>query len=259
MKIIGYSERGAINSLLYGICYSSNANSLLGKLVSLITFLFQSDVSIDVQHAQALIEQSFSDFGDADAVFLIDSGKKKVSIFMEAKVKSSQKQDWLINDEFNKFKNDIEKFKNDNKKRVNSSNLFVQLYHKLRLVNELKQNGLNKLKEGVEFPKCSSKQFRKIGKNPVVLKAINLIKGYLDSTYYVSLVPDRREEVAKFYDNVLKNFAPSEFQQWDCSRYGFLCWKDIEGYCKENCLKKTLDILEFNEEQIFSRAQIESS
>lgn len=244
MNIIGYSERGAINSLLYEIYFSPNAESLLSQLFSRITFPFLDEPPIVVQDAQVLIEQSFSDFGDADAVFLINTGIKKISIFLEAKVKSYQKAIWSIQEEFNKFKNNVNS-------KVSSSNLFVQLYHKLILFYNLKDANFINLKVGVKFPYCSSKQMRKIGNNEVVLRAVEMVKGYIDSDYYVALVPDSRLNVTKFYENILKNFTPEGFQRWNCSRYGFLVWEDIREYCYKNNLKNTLELLKYNEGQIF--------
>ncbi|OFV68089.1 MAG: hypothetical protein SCAL_000729 [Candidatus Syntrophoarchaeum caldarius] len=51
-----------------------------------------------------MIEQSFSDFGDADAVILVNNQGDKEAVFIEAKVKTSQKPYWSILEEFEDFK-----------------------------------------------------------------------------------------------------------------------------------------------------------
>jgi len=117
------------------------------------------------------IEQSFSDFGDADALLLIDNDNVKQSLFIEAKVKTSQQKFWSIEDEFNSFNDEIRKFyKRTKENKLSSSNLFTQLYRKLRFYNAMKADGIDLLKRGVNFPKCSSKEIKKIGKNKVVLR-----------------------------------------------------------------------------------------
>jgi hypothetical protein len=79
LRIIGYSERGITNSLFYEISYSSQPVSLLEKLLSLVRFPYVGQQSIQISSAKILIEQSFSDFGDADVVLLTETGTQHVS------------------------------------------------------------------------------------------------------------------------------------------------------------------------------------
>ncbi|RXG62551.1 hypothetical protein ES695_21510, partial [Candidatus Atribacteria bacterium 1244-E10-H5-B2] len=134
MEILGYSERGLINSLCYELKYSPNNLQLLNNLLSFVSFPYQT-VNFQISEAKILIEQSFSDFGDADLVLLVNNFKSKQVIFIEAKVKTCQRACWNILEEFEKFKEGIEK------DEVCSSNLFVQLYHKVRLVKTLQSGG----------------------------------------------------------------------------------------------------------------------
>jgi len=126
MEILGYSERGLINSLFYELKYSPNNLQLLNSLLSLVSFPYQK-VNFQISEAKILIEQSFSDFGDADLVLLVSNFKSKQVIFIEAKVKTYQRDYWNILEE---FKRGVEKDK------VSSSNLFVQLYQNKNIKTE---------------------------------------------------------------------------------------------------------------------------
>ena len=166
MEIIGYSERGLINSLFYEIKYSKNSLKLFNEFMSLISFPYLNNIDFLIKDITIFIEQSFSDFGDADAVFLIDNNGRKQSIFIEAKVKTFHRLSWSIEKEFKNFDEGIKQDK------VSSSNLFTQLYHKLRLIRALKNGGILSLLKGISFPQCSSRNIRKIGNNRVVLRAV---------------------------------------------------------------------------------------
>jgi len=165
MEIIGYSERGLLNSLFYEIMYSKNNLELFNEFLSLISFPYDS-VYFNVNDAKILVEQSFSDFGDADSVVLLDNSQSKQCVFIEAKVKTSQRKTWSIEKEFETF------IEGSNQGKVSSSNLFVQLYYKVRLIKALQNKTL--FQKGVSFPEClltKSKRVRKIGNNKVVLEA----------------------------------------------------------------------------------------
>ena len=104
-------------------------------------------------------------------------------MFIEAKVKPFQTKSWIIDKEW-------EKFIAGTTSRVSSSNLFTQMYHKVRFVGALKEGGIRELKSGVRFPDSSSKQIRKIGNNEVVMRAVEKIELHLDNVYYLALVPE---------------------------------------------------------------------
>jgi hypothetical protein len=123
MEIFGYSERGIINSLLYEMKFSQNNLQLLNDFLPLVSFPYQI-VNFKISGAKILIEQSFSDFGDADAVLLLNNEGNNQVNFIEAKVKTSQGK-WSIYDEFEKFKSGVPK---SEPPKGFSSNLFVQLY-----------------------------------------------------------------------------------------------------------------------------------
>jgi hypothetical protein len=242
MKVIGYSERGLLNSLFYEIKYNGNNLLLLNKLLSLVHFP-ELTIPFQISDAKILIEQSFSDFGDSDVLLLVSNKEEKQAYFIEAKVGSQ----WSIFKQFEKFKNGISV-----EKGMHSSNLFAQLYSKVRLVDGLNTNK-EKLQSGLTFPKCSSKGIRKIGKNKVVLTAIDLLETYCKNSFFVALVPNKKCYIEKFYQEEFKECTPEEFEKWDISHWGFLFWDEIEEFCRDNQLQRTIENFEFNEGQIYTK------
>ena len=79
--ILGYSERGIVNALLYEIQNSKNSNPLIKILLERATFPYRDKVDFNISTAEILIEQSFSDFGDADIVFLLNTGRHKITVW----------------------------------------------------------------------------------------------------------------------------------------------------------------------------------
>ena len=244
MRILGYSERGLVNSLFFEIAYSQNSELLLYELLSISRFPFLSNYKFSVSDAVILVEQSFSDFGDADSLLLITSEDKSSSVFIEAKVKPFQKKSWSIEDEFDNFINGT-------KSKVSSSNLFTQLYHKVRLVTSLRQSGMISIQKGIPFPSSSSKQIRKIGNNQIVLNATKALLEHLDDTLYLAIVPDDRNNLETFYKSGLLEVEPEGYLDWDVSPYGYTTWADVESYCRRNQLENTLSVFEHNQGQIY--------
>ena len=246
MKIVGYSERGIINALLYGIKYSATAESLLEDLLSRSRFPLIDGTAFHVSDAEVLIEQSFSGFGDADALLLINTGQSAISVFVEAKVKTFQRAHWTIDDEFREFTSGT-------RTKVGSSNLFAQLYHKVRMVAGLRQGGIPALQVGIDFPKSSSRQIRKIGNNGVVLRAVEKLAEHLEKVYYLAILPEQPANLENFFKNELNWMAPADYSDWDVQSYGYLAWSDVEAFCSENRLENTLRVFKFNEGQIYGQ------
>jgi len=248
MKITGYSERGAVNALFYEIAYSSAPLRRLEGFLALAHFGGGLQIAEGLSGAQVFIEQSLSDFGDADAILLLDVGERRTLVFLEAKVKSSSAEDWTLDREFGQF---MEGCRTDRK--LNSSNLFTQLYHKTRLVEGLvSSGGVTALKNGLDFPACSTKGRRKIGQNPIVLKVVNEIAGYATDVWYLALVPDTTKNVRAFFEDLAKGPWPLP-KAPNLARWGGLAWENVLGFCDSANLPNTRRILEFNGEQICSQ------
>ena len=99
MKIMGYSERGIVSSLFNEIAFSANSYDLLSRLLRLVVSPFAEIGLSEIQEAKLLIEQSFSDFGDLDALLLLTHDGKRLSLFLEAKVKTIHTSVWSIDEE----------------------------------------------------------------------------------------------------------------------------------------------------------------
>jgi len=249
MEIVGYSERGLVNSLCYELKYAQNNLGLLDDLLSLVSFPYRK-VNFKISEAKILIEQSFSDFGDADLVLLVKNGETKQIIFVEAKVKTSQPCYWSIAKEFDKFKGWIRNG-NINSPNKSSSNLFVQLYHKVRFISELKYSGGKQLQIGINYPKCFKKSIRKIGNNKVVLNAVNECLAYSKEAFFVALVPDDPKNLKDFYNNTLRCYKPGGFQGWDIENWGYISWRQVEDYCANYRFKETSENFAWNKGQIY--------
>ena len=258
MEILGYSERGMINSLFYEMKFSQNNLQLFSDFLSLFSFPYRA-VNFQISDAKILIEQSFSDFGDADAVVLVENKSWKQAMFIEAKVRAFK--NWQILIEFEKFTKTSEKIREKIKrnedaqeiKRKLTSNLFMQLYLKTRMVKTLQKSDVAQLQEGIQFPKVSSKEYRKIGNNKVVLKAVNQLKGYCKDALFIALVPDDVSNLRNFYQGALKDYSPEGFQEWDIRNWGYVTWAQVEEFCKRYDLKVASKTFEFNDGQIYEK------
>lgn len=249
MEVLGYSERGLINSLFYELQYSEKNLEKLSKLLTLANFPHKVDkrekLIFNISSAKVLIEQSFSQFGDADIVLLIENKTRKQIVFIEAKVKTCQRNCWETVKEFNKFKQLIKR------NGVVSSNLFIQLFLKVQLIKALKSEDIGKLQQGIDFPSFSKRNPRKIGKNKVVLEAVNECKHYCKEPFFIALLPEKEGKLEKFYNDNLKNCNSQEFFGWDIKELGFISWEQIENFCNTNNFKNTLSCFKWNKRQIY--------
>ena len=251
MDIKGYSERGMINSLFYEMKCREDGNELLDEFIALIKFpkYFQG---FKITGASVYIEPSFSDFGQADAVILFDNLYKRQFLFIEAKVKTESKKAWSIEDEFKGFFEGIKEYNYLMEKgAVHYSNLFTQLYYKLRMVKAIERNGLAGIKRGVNFHECFRKEIKKIGSNKIVLKAVEDLLNYMDESFFVLLVPDTEKNLGDFFRDIKFNLGSSELVEWDISHWGYLTWEAVEKFCEQHQMTNTLGNFEFNRGQIY--------
>lgn len=244
LKVFGYSERGMLNALFYEMKYSTRGDQLLRDFLGLCEFPFETPKPdfTQVQAATIIIEQSFSDYGDLDVLLLLDdvSGRKR-SVFIEAKVKTSQRGSWLITDEWSKFRSAIQ-----HPSGKSDPNLFVQLYRKLQLVRHTR--GEKPVADAVSG-------LWRIGKNSVVLKAVDLLAPYADDARFLALVPDSPEAVSRFYAGELRSFSsspPTTLPAWDTMRWGYLTWSQVEDHCGQHSADwaNTVANFDYNGDQI---------
>lgn len=219
MKIYGYSERGMINSLIYSI---GDDKKLITEFLHLI---FPESIIGKPKDYDIFLEQSFSDFGDADLVIIAEYSKKvKKSFFFEAKVKTFL-GNWNIDAQYNKYMS--------NQKYYGwTSNLFYQLYLKQLMIDNfaILTSGVKDEHEG--------EKIRKLGENEIVYKAINMIGS--EDAYYVGIVPIKKEMIDKFLIGKDINIH-------------FLLWETIHEFCNDNNLTKVLEMFDYNGEQIYKK------
>ena len=180
-------------------------------------------------------------------MLLIENQGEKQAVFLEAKVKTYSRKKWCLVDEFDKFLYPKGKDPSTNN-AIPTSNLFTQLYFKNRLFLELGKKNRNGLDLGIKFNN-TTKSRRKIGKNKIVLKAVDYLRGYIDESFYLGIIPNTQNEIDIF---IKKDFIPSQSKlkknltNWNNTNWGFLAWKDIEDYCKNNSLNNTCKVFDFN-------------
>src|SRR4051794_19638299 len=129
IQVRGYSERGMINSFCYEIRYSPNGLKLLRDLLGLCTFPSAKPDFTQFHSATMIIEQSFSGFGDLDLLFLLE-GHCTQAICIEAKVKTFDVNYWSVHKEWSRFKS-------TQRTKSYRSNLFAQIYGKMRLLKKV--------------------------------------------------------------------------------------------------------------------------
>ena len=241
IELRGYSERGMVNALFYEMNYSTNGLKLLERFLSLCAFPFAEPDFSNLEKAQIIIEQSFSDFGDLDVLLLLDSKVGKQSVFIEAKVKTCQANFWSINDQWNGF---LQMLRD---RRINS-NLFIQLYRKMRLIKKARTNA--------NFQADSVSARWSLGDNTVVKAAFECLIPYCDNTWLVALIPDSPDAVTTFFAQTLGQYTPgrsTDLPDWDVKHWGHITWDLLEQKCRQNSgdWRHTLNNFKYNSGQIF--------
>lgn len=217
MKIVGYSERGAMNALFYGIALANDENAFA-------EFLKKIGIKYHVSDVEFFMEFSLSEFGSPDLLVTFNGNNQKHILFIEAKTSCGK------NYKLEKALKYFERTKKD-KERYDgySSNLYYQLSMKKlffeNLPNSIDGNGTI----GIDG------RTHKIGDNFVVKAICNKIKD-CKVAHYIAIVP--------------KSDIPS-----DAPKYvKHIFWEDL---FKCSVLKKYLeDTWLINSNSINKRSQI---
>lgn len=247
MNLLGYSERGLVNALLYECFYAGDrGQDLIREVLSLSRWPLLPARPAFVETARCetvLVEQSLSDFGDSDAILLFDSDAGPASLFLEAK----RGRRWRLADEWKKFE---AKYRNGTNKSL-SSNLFCQLYYKQRFTSALVAG--EDIATGLEFDgplrRGTSARRRKIGTNPVVLRAVDMIHPYIQDAFFVMVIPQHWDEsIVGLLRQIDGTEAPP--QSWGIAKWGVLTIPQIKEFCGTQGLRHTLSVIEYNGEQL---------
>jgi hypothetical protein len=246
LRINGYSERGMVNAICSDLSHSSDLEALT-TLLSWCRFPFQPHGSpdfSDIRVADIFVEQSFSDFGDLDLLFLLDHGNRKQAVLIEAKVATDTPSPKRLSDQWWDFL----AFLSGNKKKTSS--LFVQVYRKLRLIERVAN--LNQ-----PFDLHPIWGPLDLGQNRTVLKAAQLLADYRANPWYVIVVPDDIPSVEAFFANTVATFRhdPHQLPGWDHSRVGYLSWPNLHGKFQSDSShwQHTLSAFAWNEHQIYQK------
>jgi len=243
-ELVGYSERGVLGSLLTDIVASGL--DILTKILGFDDHIIK--LPENVKRIQILLEPSLSDFGDPDAVIILDGSQRHV-IFVEAKAGSS----WCLSCEFQEFSQG-----NTNDPPPGyTSNLFTQLYLKERFVSCY--DSQNNTAETRQLPKWLKKKKddgrtgdRSLGENPTVKRMAYKIMNPSPTVSYLALIPsfgkanhrdsskcedlsacklrEKLETLVSEGEDVWRNNMSKEWFK----NIAFITWKDIDKFCMEN-------------------------
>lgn len=182
MKIIGYSERGAMNALFYGMAHDKNGESAMKE------FIKKADIIGDFSDFEIYNEFSLSEFGDPDMVIKAKNDKDEYTLFfIEAKASCGKTFNLIEQQKYhNEYMEDGKRHKDGH-----SSNLFFQLRLKHFFIERLREGTLKeKPDDNIQNRLEKSKgRFRKIGENVVVNKFVETIKDCKDNVYYIAIIP----------------------------------------------------------------------
>ncbi len=235
----GYSERGVMNALFYGIAYK-------GTTKDIREFLCLAGIKKVEEYTdfEIIMEGSLSDFGDSDAIIIAKRKNNEMDqtvFFIEAKVSNGEKNNTLEK-RYKKFHDD---FKGKIRRNGYSSNLFYQLClkhylfkltrekEKITDLSKFKDEGL--LKVLIESAGCryyddyiklkGDNKLRKFGNNPIVHKFINKISD-CKSAQFIAIIPDNEIIIPKFENDIL--------QQDFIDNLHFVSWHQIKDEWLKN-------------------------
>ncbi len=191
MEIFGYSERGAMNALFYGMALKSDNDAM--KM-----FLKSANISkLDIKNYvdfTLYMECSLSDFGDPDLVIIGEKKNKKHDVFfVEAKV--SHRGKFSLKKQRNAHEEYCPKEEKGNDIKYDASNLFFQIRLKeLYYSSKGKIERDNQYDDRIKYKK-GVKAVRTLGKNQIVEKfSEHILKGKdgeseCDKAYFIVIIP----------------------------------------------------------------------
>ena len=181
MEIIGYSERGAMNALFYGIALKEDKQAME-------EFLKLADVKEHYNDYTLYLEFSLSEFGSPDLVIIAkDKDGNKTVFFVEAKASCGKY--YNLGDEYNRHNEYIKK---GNKPDGHASNLFFQLRQKYHFFNGKADRELMQLSnEQRERLTGSRGRSRQLGANAIVKTFAKELKDNAKCAKYIAIIPEQ--------------------------------------------------------------------
>jgi hypothetical protein len=247
VELLGYSERGVINAICEDIHHSAEPHSRLVEFLSWFEFPEpKPSLSADaISKALLLVEQGFSDFGDLDLLVLVKlKSGQNLCFLIEAKV-STDTSSWLtVDDRWKEFKDQLAGVADQ------TSNLFVQLHRKVRLVAKLRAE--HDFTTDLLVPKGRK------GGNRVVNKACGKLREYLTESgtaWFGAILPDTQSDLVSFARASFGESAVVEaLPTWNTERWGLLSWQVVAAKVRGGQWPRTSETLTWNEGQIFREA-----
>lgn len=237
---LGYSERGMVNALCDDIAHAPKPLEAVAEFVS--WFKFPTSQPDSIKHATILVEQSFSDFGDLDLLILLQfNNSPPQAVMVEAKV-STDTDSWItVEDRWEEFLRLLDGGEGS------TSNLFVQLHRKVRLVQHVRSDE-KAFTPDIFTPRGS------LGLNRVVRKAADELKKYLQGDpWYGAILPDDAGCLEAFARDTFIGSAFQQLPAWSTDRWAFLSWQEIAKSVDAAAGKwpRTKATFEWNQGQIF--------
>lgn len=234
MEIIGYSERGAMNALFYGMALDKEH----GEESMRVFIKDLAKIDGEFSDFELYNEFSLSDFGDPDMMIKAKNEEgKPVVFFIETKASCCK----LYNLEEQKTHHEDYMEGNDSFENGHASNLYFQLRLKdyfYKLLPYFFCTSLGQKQESVVFnDKCPNRlkqsrgRDRKIGENVVVRKMVERLQGCVDA-HYIAIIP-------KQADNEILSTSEYEFETHT------ITWEDIYSKFK-NYVGKTIEFNQSN-------------
>lgn len=212
----GYSERGVMNALFYGIAYK-------GTTEDIREFLCLAGIKKEeYTDFEIIMEGSLSDFGDSDAIIIAKRNNEKngkTVFFIEAKVSNGDNKNTLEK----RYKDFCNNFNSNKREGGYSSNLFYQLclkHYLFKLTRDKEKiSDLGKfkdeklLKDLITSADCEkydnyiklkgNNKLRKFGKNPVVHKFIKKISDCKEA-HFIAIIPDKQIKIPEYINKILQ-------------------------------------------------------
>ena len=181
MEIIGYSERGAMNALFYGIALKEDKQAMK-------EFLELAGVKEHYEDYTLYLEFSLSEYGSPDLVIIAkNKDDNKTVFFIEAKASCGKNYNLE-----NEFDHHNEYIKKGNKPDGHASNLFFQLRQKYHFFNGEADKELMQLSnEKRERLTGSRGRSRQLGKNAIVKTFAKELKDNAKCAKYIAIIPEQ--------------------------------------------------------------------
>jgi hypothetical protein len=219
MAILGYSERGIFNSIVYYL----NANPAVVH-----AFLKKINVNLDssINNFTFLVGQSYADHGICDLTIIGEGNGRKIVLFIDGKGMG----EGSVKKQFESIRNAMK-----NNGRPASGNIFYRLYCMYYLQLYIKAGKFN------------------VSGNPAVLRSCELIANAQDFCY-IAILPQRinSDEFVKCFAAIGKynqRFQEMYNTQKEYVTCGF--WGDIYAFFREMDARDVVSIFEYNEGLIF--------